>query len=64
MIPAHVELIELLGSEALVHLSSGAVELTARMPAPFSADGGEVGLLPSPDGLHFFDGETGQRLNS
>jgi multiple sugar transport system ATP-binding protein len=61
-IPARVELVELLGGEALVHLSSGAVELTARVPAPFPADCGEVHLVVPADRIHLFDGETGERL--
>ena len=61
-IPAGVELVELLGGEALVHLSRGAVELTARVPAPFPADRGEVRLVLPPDRVHLFDGETRERL--
>jgi multiple sugar transport system ATP-binding protein len=64
VIPAQVELVELLGGEALVHLSSGNVELTARLPAPFSANAGNIGLIVPPDRVHLFDGETGERLGS
>ena len=62
VIPAQVELVELLGSEVLLHLSSGAIELTARLPAPFSAGDGNVRLLVPPDRVHLFEGETGERL--
>jgi ABC-type sugar transport system ATPase subunit len=62
VIPAGVELVELLGGEALVHLSSGNVELTARLPAPFSANAGDIGLIVPPDRVHLFDGETRERL--
>jgi multiple sugar transport system ATP-binding protein len=63
VIPAKVELVELLGAEAVVHLSSGQVDLTARMPAPFSAQTGQVGVSVPADRVHLFDGGTGQRLN-
>jgi multiple sugar transport system ATP-binding protein len=63
VIPAKVELVELLGAEAVIHLSSGQVELTARMPAPFSTHAGEVGVSVPADRVHLFNGGTGQRLN-
>ena len=62
VVPASVELVELLGGEALVHLDSGGVDLTARVPAPFSANGKELTLIIPPDRLHLFDGETRKRL--
>jgi ABC-type sugar transport system ATPase subunit len=63
VVPARVELVELLGGEALVHLDSGGVDLTARVPAPFSANGKELTLIIPPDRLHLFDGETRKRLD-
>jgi ABC-type sugar transport system ATPase subunit len=57
-----VELVELLGGEALVHLSSGSVELTARMPAPVSGANRELVLTIPPGRMHLFDGQTGERL--
>jgi multiple sugar transport system ATP-binding protein len=62
VIPARVELVELLGGEALVHLSSGDVELTARLPAPFSSNAKELGLVVEGERVHLFDGETRERL--
>jgi ABC-type sugar transport system ATPase subunit len=61
-IVARVELVELLGGEALVHLSSGSVELTARMPAPVSGAARELVLTIPPGRMHLFDGQTGERL--
>jgi multiple sugar transport system ATP-binding protein len=63
-IPAQVELVELLGGEALVHLSIGSIDLTARVPAPFPAGVGQVPLILPPDRVHLFDGETRERLGS
>jgi ABC-type sugar transport system ATPase subunit len=62
-IVARVELVELLGGEALVHLSSGSVELTARMPAPVSGADRELVLTIPPGRMHLFDGQTGERLD-
>ncbi len=62
-IPARVELVELLGGEALVHLSSGSVELTARMPAPVSAAARDLVLTIPPGRMHLFDRQTGERLD-
>ena len=61
-IAARVELVELLGGEALVHLSSGSVELTARMPAPVSGAARELVLTIPPGRMHLFDGQTGERI--
>jgi multiple sugar transport system ATP-binding protein len=63
VIRARVELVELLGGEALVHLSSGGVELTARLPAPFSTAAKELELIVPADRVHLFDGETRERLD-
>jgi multiple sugar transport system ATP-binding protein len=63
-VPARVELVELLGGEALVHLDSGGVDLTARVPAPVSVDGKDLTLIVPLDRIHLFDGETRQRLES
>jgi multiple sugar transport system ATP-binding protein len=62
VVPARVELVELLGGEALVHLDSGGVDLTARVPAPLSVSGRELTLIVPPDRVHLFDGETRERL--
>ena len=62
VVPARVELVELLGGEALVHLDSGGVELMARLPAPVPAAAGDLRLRVAPDRVHLFDGDTGARL--
>jgi len=61
-VPARVELVELLGGEALVHLDSGGVDLTARVPAPLSVNGSDLTLIVPQDRIHLFDGETRERL--
>ncbi len=61
-VPARVELVELLGGEALVHLDSGGVDLTARVPAPLLVSGSELTLIVPQDRIHLFDGETRERL--
>jgi len=58
VIPARVELVELLGGEALVHLTSAGIELTARLPAPLPPIGGALELLVPSDRVHLFDGES------
>jgi multiple sugar transport system ATP-binding protein len=62
-LPARVDLVELLGGEALVHVTTGQVELTARLPAPFSVKAGNVGLVVPVDRVHLFDSETRERLD-
>jgi multiple sugar transport system ATP-binding protein len=64
VIPARVELVELLGGEALVHLSSGGIELTARLPAAVATNARDLHLVVPPERVHLFDGETGERLGS
>jgi ABC-type sugar transport system ATPase subunit len=59
---SRVELAELLGGEALVHLDAGGVDLTARLPAPVPPAGSVPGLLIPGDRVHLFDRETGARI--
>jgi ABC-type sugar transport system ATPase subunit len=54
-IETRVELVELLGGEALVHVAAGPVELTARIPAPAPAVGARFRLRLPPDKVHLFD---------
>jgi multiple sugar transport system ATP-binding protein len=61
-IPARVELVELLGGEALVHLTSSGVELTARLSAPLPMIGDNLKLIALPERIHLFDGETKERM--
>ena len=62
VVRSRVELVELLGGEALVHVSVGGVELTARMPAPVPPAGSELDLLIPAERVHLFDRESGGRL--
>jgi ABC-type sugar transport system ATPase subunit len=59
-IPATVELAEPLGSELLLHVRTGEVELTARLPAATPpANESQIQLAVDPAKLHFFDEATG-----
>jgi len=60
-----VDLVELLGGEALIHASRGEHEITARVSTgAIPRAGDEIGLtIPGP-AIHLFDGETGTRLRS
>jgi multiple sugar transport system ATP-binding protein len=58
-----VELIESVGSEAFVHVTSGGWKLIARSsPYNLPALGARIALQPAPERLHFFDAQTGKRL--
>ena len=58
-----VELLESVGSEAFVHATSGQWKLIARSsPYNLPALGARIALQPAPDRIHFFDAQTGQRL--
>jgi multiple sugar transport system ATP-binding protein len=59
---ARVELVELLGAEALVHVRAGQSEMTARMPSPVPATGSEIRLSVPPNRVHLFDAATGARI--
>jgi multiple sugar transport system ATP-binding protein len=66
-IPAIVELLEELGSDAFLHASvkgsNGTQLLVARVdPKNPPAKGSEVSLAPAPDNLHWFDTASGNRL--
>lgn len=63
---ARVEVVELLGSELLVHLRLPDDEANVRVIVPESSGVSEdetVGLRFKRDRLHLFDGQTGRRLN-
>jgi multiple sugar transport system ATP-binding protein len=67
-IPATVELVEELGSDAFVHATvrdgDGAQLLEARVdPKNPPAKGTEVWLAPDPDKVHWFDSATGLRIS-
>jgi multiple sugar transport system ATP-binding protein len=60
---ATVELIESIGSEAFIHSTSGGWKLIARSsPYNLPAVGARITLQPAPDRIHFFDAQTGKRL--
>jgi multiple sugar transport system ATP-binding protein len=61
-IGARVELVELLGGEALVHVRAGEKDLTARMPSPVPTTGSEIRLSVLPERVHLFDAGTGARI--
>jgi ABC-type sugar transport system ATPase subunit len=57
---ARVELVELAGSEAYVHLANG---LVARVPAEVRPDeGADVAVSVRPGDVHFFDRVSGERI--
>jgi multiple sugar transport system ATP-binding protein len=58
-----VDLIESVGSEAFIHATSGGWKAIARStPHNLPALGTRIALRPAPDRVHFFDAQTGQRL--
>jgi multiple sugar transport system ATP-binding protein len=58
-----VELLESVGSEAFIHATSGGWKLIARSsPYNLPAVGARITLQPAPDRIHFFDAQTGKRL--
>ena len=61
MLRSRIELVELLGGEALVHVTAQGTELTARLPTPVPAAGEELPLGVPPDRIHLFDGRSGER---
>jgi sn-glycerol 3-phosphate transport system ATP-binding protein len=64
--PMHVDLVEMLGAERLVHGRLGEATLTVRIDAEVGAPdaGRTVGLGVRPDRLHWFDATTGRRLDA
>ena len=62
-ISLRVDVVELLGDEALVHLAADEPALVALAPAePRPAAGDRVGVRLRRDRLHVFDAATGRRL--
>ena len=58
-----VELLESVGSEAFIHATSGGWKLIARSsPYNLPALGAPIAFQPAPERLHFFDAQTGKRL--
>lgn len=58
-----VTMVENLGSEELVHFSTGELSLCARVTRPAGVSVGErIGARVAPDRIHLFDPESGLRL--
>ncbi|MGW4247946.1 ABC transporter ATP-binding protein [Nocardia sp. NPDC004722] len=59
-----VTMVENLGSEELVHVTAGAVELSVRVTRPAGVRvGDDIGLRCDPADLHLFDPDSGLRLH-
>ncbi|KRG68802.1 ABC transporter ATP-binding protein [Pseudoxanthomonas dokdonensis] len=62
---ALVESVEPVGNEAFVHLVGAGQTLVARMsPDALPEVGQSLRLRPTPAALHFFDGDSGERLQA
>jgi hypothetical protein len=60
-VPARVELVEVAGSDAFVHLDRGLVSKVAAEGRP--PEGGEVGVGLDRAATHVFDETSGERLD-
>ena len=64
MIPATVDVIELLGNEIFVYLQSGGQVITARMDPDLKITrGDQIQVAAPPERMHFFDPSTDQAIN-
>jgi multiple sugar transport system ATP-binding protein len=62
-VEARVELVDPVGSEALVHLDAGGTALLARVDAAARPEpGAVVRVHVRPDDAHLFDADTGARV--
>ncbi len=61
-VPDRVELVEVAGSQAYVHLTSGLVATLDAEARPAEGEDVRIGLRPAD--IHFFDEATGKRLPS
>ncbi len=60
-----VDVAELLGGESYLHVTNGSQRLVAKVPGSQQFDAGAaVTLTAKPEAAHFFDLETGRRLDS
>ena len=63
LIPATVDVVELLGNEIFVYLTNRGTTLTARMdPETKLQRGQEIQIAAEPDKLHFFDPKTEEAI--
>ena len=58
--PARVDLVEVAGGDAFVHLTGGLVARVAAEGRP--REGDEVRLGVRPEDVHLFDAATGERV--
>jgi multiple sugar transport system ATP-binding protein len=64
-IGVQVELIETVGNEAFIHASTGAWRVIMRSsPYHLPPLGSNITLQVAPERLHFFDGESGARIEA
>ena len=64
-IGVQVELIETIGNEAFIHASAGAWRVIMRSsPYHLPPLGSNITLQVAPERLHFFDGESGARIDA
>jgi ABC-type sugar transport system ATPase subunit len=61
-VPARVDLVEVAGSDAFVHLDRGLVAKVAADARP--AEGAEVGIAIDRAGAHLFDQSSGERMEA
>ncbi len=62
-LPVLVDLIETIGNEAFIHASAGGWRIIARSsPYHLPPLGSTITLQVVPDRLHFFDGDSGRRI--
>ena len=63
-IPVTVDIVETLGNELFVYLTSNGTVLTARMDPDLRLNAGQtLEVSAEPDKLHFFDPQTEERIN-
>lgn len=64
-LPVLVDLIETVGNEAFIHASAGAWRIIVRSsPYHLPPLGSTITLQVAPDRLHFFDAESGSRIDA
>ena len=62
-IPVTVDIVETLGNELFVYLTSGGVTLTSRMPPDLRLQTGQqIEVAAAPDKLYFFDPTTEDKV--
>jgi multiple sugar transport system ATP-binding protein len=62
-IPVTVDIVETLGNELFIYLTSGSVTLTSRMPPDIHLQRGQqIEVAAPPDKLYFFDPQTEEKI--